>query len=97
MFEWRVTVMCPVRSLEGSEEFERRGDFHRRLYVWTTELSATDAYREALRVLEGWPPATRIAEVAPMGMYVWMSSMAGLDSTAGAVPDDDILDASAPL
>jgi hypothetical protein len=29
MYEWRVTVNCPVRSLEATEEFERRGRFHR--------------------------------------------------------------------
>jgi hypothetical protein len=76
MYEWRVTVNCPVRSLEAAEEFERRGRFHRRLYVWTEELSATDACAEARRVIEGWPSGTRIIGVDPVGMYVWLSSLA---------------------
>jgi len=76
MYEWRVTVNCPVRSLDAAEEFERRGRFHRRFYVWTAELSATAAFTEARRVTEGWPEGTAIVEVDPVGMYVWLSSMA---------------------
>ncbi|MGH3366198.1 MAG: hypothetical protein ACRDOY_03250 [Nocardioidaceae bacterium] len=75
MYEWRVTVVCPVRSLDATEEFERRGRFHRRLYVWTNQLSASGAIREAQRVIEGWPTGTRIVQVDPVGMYVWASSM----------------------
>ncbi len=76
MYEWRVTVNCPVRSLDAAEEFERRGRFNRRFYVWTAELSATAAFAEAQRVIEGWPEGTTIVEIDPMGMYVWLSSMA---------------------
>ena len=76
MYEWRVTVNCPVRSLDAAEEFERRGRFHRRLYVWTDHLSATDACEEARRVLDGWPEGTRIIAIDPVGMYVWLSSLA---------------------
>lgn len=76
MYEWRVTVNCPVRSLDATEEFERRGRFHRRFYVWTTNLSPADAFAEAQRVTEGWPEGTTIVEIEPMGMYVWLSSLA---------------------
>jgi hypothetical protein len=76
MYEWRVTVNCPVRSLDAAEEFERRGRFHRRFYVWTTNLSPSEAYAEAQRVTEGWPEGTTIVEIDPVGMYVWLSSLA---------------------
>lgn len=76
MYEWRVTVNCPVRSLDAAEEFERRGRFHRKFYVWTQELSASAAHAEAVRVTEGWPEGTSIVAIEPMGMYVWLSSLA---------------------
>jgi hypothetical protein len=76
MYEWRVTVNCPVRSLDVTEEFERRGRFHRHFYVWTTNLSPSDAHAEARRVTEGWPEGTTIVAIDPMGMYVWLSSLA---------------------
>ena len=83
MYEWRVTVNCPVRSLDVSEEFERRGRFHRRFYVWTEHLSPAAAHAEALRVTEGWPEGTQIVEIDPVGMYVWLSSL------ASQLPADD--------
>ena len=83
MYERRVTVNCPVRSLEATEEFERRGRFHRRFYVWTTNLSPSDAHAEARRVTEGWPEGTSIVAIDPMGMYVWLSSL------ASRLPDDN--------
>ena len=83
MYEWRVTVNCPVRSLDASEEFQRRGRFHRHFYVWTENLSPAAAHTEAIRVTEGWPEGTTIVGIEPMGMYVWLSSL------ASRLPDHD--------
>jgi hypothetical protein len=83
MYEWRVTVNCPVRSLDATEEFERSGRFHRRFYVWTENLSPSAAYVEAKRVIEGWPCGTTIVQIDPVGMYVWLSSL------ASSLPDGD--------
>ena len=69
MFEWCVTVSCPVRPIRGAEVFQRRSDFRRRMYVWTPQMSAVEAYDEGLRVLTGWPPGTQVVSVTPVGVY----------------------------
>ena len=74
--EWRVTVSCPVRAVSSDEEFPRQADLQRRLYVWTPEMSAGDAYNEGLRVITGWPPGTRVVSIAPTGIYRWQKSQA---------------------
>jgi hypothetical protein len=70
MFEWRVTVRCPVRLVEAGREVADPADHQRVLYVWTDHERAVDAYDEALRVLRGWPDGARPVDVAPLGMYV---------------------------
>ena len=70
--EWCVTVSCPVRPLSGREQFDKRADFQRRLYVWTPQTSAGDAYKEALRVISGWPAGTRLVSIVPAGVYRWL-------------------------
>ncbi len=69
MYEWRVTVLCRVRC-EEEHDLGSYVDVERRLYVWTDDPSAVDAYGEALRVLEGWPADTKILEITQLGMYV---------------------------
>jgi len=69
MFEWRVTVTCPVQPVRGSQVSQHRADSQRRLYVWTPQMSAADAYDEGLRVLTGWPPGTSVVSIAPVGVY----------------------------
>ena len=69
MFEWRVTVSCPVHPIRGTQVFQRHADFQRRLYVWTPQMSAADAYDEGLRVLTGWPPGTTVVSITPVGIY----------------------------
>jgi len=67
VFEWRVTVRCPVRRVQTvSDPAEQQ----RVLYVWTDHERAVDAYDEALRVLRGWPDGARPVDVTPLGMYV---------------------------
>jgi hypothetical protein len=60
-----------VRPISGREEFERHADFQRRLYVWTPQMSAGDAFDEGLRVISGWPPGTRLVSIVPAGVYRW--------------------------
>jgi hypothetical protein len=74
MFEWCVTVSCPVQSIQGTEEFQRRVDFQRRLYVWTPQMCASDAYDEGLRIITGWPPDTKVVSIVPVGVYRWLES-----------------------
>jgi hypothetical protein len=69
VYEWRVTVLCPVRG-DKADDLESDGDVERRLYVWTDNPSDVDAYWEVLRVLEGWPADTKILEVTQLGRYV---------------------------
>lgn len=71
MFEWRVTVSCPVRLVAGDDKTRHGAGAHtRQVYVWTEQHSAVDAYDEALRVVERWPAGTRPVDVIPIGMYV---------------------------
>ena len=70
MFEWRVTVMCPMRMVSAVEGADGQADHRRELYVWTESPSAVDAYDEALRVLEGWPVGARAVDVVAVAMYV---------------------------
>ena len=72
MYEWRARVRCPVRPVEDdrSGTTESAGFVERRLYVWTQQRSAVDAYDEALRVLRGWPSGSRPVDIRPMGMYL---------------------------
>lgn len=67
--EWCVTVSCPVRRVSGHEVFERHAAFQRRLYVWTPQMSAGDAFDEGLRVISGWPAGTRLVSIVPAGVY----------------------------
>jgi hypothetical protein len=69
VYEWRVTVLCPMRGKEADNPGSH-ADVERRLYVWTHDPSAVDAYEEALRVLEGWPADAKILEMTQLGMYV---------------------------
>lgn len=69
MFEWRVTVTCPVRVVTATED--AAPESHQRyVYVWTHQHSAVEAYDEALRVLQGWPEGSRPVDVVAVGMYV---------------------------
>jgi hypothetical protein len=70
VFEWRVTVICPVRVVSAVECAPGERDHQRDLYVWTDQPSAVDAYDEALRVLRGWPAGSRPVDVALVAMYV---------------------------
>lgn len=95
VFEWCVTVSCPVESLSGGEALGQSAKFKRRLYVWTPGMCASDAYDEVLRIISGWPPDTRIVAIALAGVYRWlecaerqpspvvssMSSMSAADAT----------------
>ena len=74
--EWCVTVSCPVRPVSGREQFRRHADLQRRLYVWTPQMSAGDAYNEGLRVITGWPRGTRVVSIVPAGVYRWTESRA---------------------
>ena len=74
VFEWCVTVSCPVESLRGGEALARGAKFKRRLYVWTPSMCASDAYDEVLRIISGWPPDTRIVAIALAGVYRWLES-----------------------
>ena len=76
MFEWRVTVRCPVRPVQA-ERAAGAVDHQRAVYVWTEHESAVDAYDEALRVLHGWPAGSRPVDVVPVGMYVPVLGAAG--------------------
>jgi hypothetical protein len=69
MFEWRVTVSCPVQPVKGAQVLPRSAGCQRRLYVWTPQMSAADAYDEGLRVLTGWPPGTTVVAISPVGVY----------------------------
>jgi hypothetical protein len=75
MFEWCISVSCPVQPLSGSEQFQRRIEFERRLYVWTPAMCASDAYNEGLRILTGWPPGTKLVSIVPVGVYRWMEGL----------------------
>jgi len=70
VFEWRVTVRCPVRAVRDGVPAAGTADHQRAVYVWTAQECAVDAYDEALRVLHGWPAGSRPVDVVPMGMYV---------------------------
>ena len=70
MFEWRVTVVCPVRVVTATQAAQGDAEHRRELYVWTELPSAVDAYDEATRVLEGWPVGSRAVDVASVAMYV---------------------------
>ena len=70
MFEWRVTVLCPVRVVNAVEAAPNERGHRREMYVWTEHPSAVDAYDEAHRVLEGWPVGSRAVDVVSVAMYV---------------------------
>lgn len=70
MFEWRVSVVCPMRVVATMSSAESQGGHRRELYVWTDRASAVDAYDEAARVLEGWPAGSRAVDVESVAMYV---------------------------
>ena len=74
MFEWCVTVSCPVEQLSGCEDLRRVAKFKRRLYVWTPSMCASDAYDEVLRIVSGWPPGTTIVAISLAGVYRWLES-----------------------
>jgi hypothetical protein len=70
VFEWRVTVVCPMREVSAASGGESQGHHRREVYVWTDQPSAVDAYDEASRVLEGWPTGSRAVDVMSVAMYV---------------------------
>jgi len=76
VFEWRVTVWCPVRLVTAVEDVSAGADHQRLVHVWTEHERAVDAYDEALRVLQGWPTGARPVDVTAVGMYVRVAGIA---------------------
>ena len=74
VFEWCVTVSCPVEPLRGGEALPRCAKFQRRLYVWTPSMCASDAYDEVLRIISGWPPKTNVVAIVLVGVYKWLDA-----------------------
>lgn len=71
MFEWCITVVgLPLHQADGQHVPPSPERLRRRLYVWTMQESALDAFDEALRVLQGWPSGCRPIDVTRVGMYL---------------------------